>query len=191
MAGQSDGGRARPVARFARFGKVSDTGAPGRSGRGVVRCRRGEEGPAFLEVLGRQLIDGDTGLDMIVVATIRSDRYEPLQTAPQLADVQSHLFDRLRRCQLPSSPRSSGPGADGTSRQHRSSPLLRSSSTDSSKMPTAGADTLPLLALTLARLYEDYAGSGVAVTVDNYEAMGGMRRVVQNEIDNLLSAEPG
>ena len=49
---------------------------------------------------------------------------------------------------------------------------------------------MPLLALTLSRLYEDYAGSEDAVTVDRYEAMGGMRRVVQNEIDNLLSADP-
>lgn len=43
--------------------------------------------------------------------------------------------------------------------------------------------------LTLSRLYEDYGGSGCSVTVDRYEAMGGMRRVVQNEIDNLLSAD--
>ena len=57
----------------------------------------GEEGPAFLELLGRLLSDVDsTGLDMIVVATIRSDRYEPLQTAPQLSAVQSRLFDRLK-----------------------------------------------------------------------------------------------
>ena len=49
---------------------------------------------------------------------------------------------------------------------------------------------MPLLALTLSRLFEDYEGSGHAVTVDDYEAMGGMRRVVQNEIDNLLSADP-
>jgi len=46
------------------------------------------------------------------------------------------------------------------------------------------------LALTLSRLYENYAGSAEAVTVDRYEAMGGMRRVVQNEIDNLLSTDP-
>jgi WD40 repeat protein len=44
--------------------------------------------------------------------------------------------------------------------------------------------------LTLSRLYEDYAGSADAVTVERYEAVGGMRRVVQTEIDNLLSADP-
>ena len=49
----------------------------------------GDEGPAFLELLGRLLGDADSSeLDMIVVATIRSDRYEPLQTAPQLSAVR-------------------------------------------------------------------------------------------------------
>ena len=52
----------------------------------------------------------------------------------------------------------------------------------------AGADTLPLLALTLARLYQDY-GDGV-VGLAEYEAMGGMRRVVQTEIDAVLSTDP-
>ena len=31
---------------------------------------------------------------MIVAVTIRADRYEPLQIAPELAGVQTVLFDR-------------------------------------------------------------------------------------------------
>ena len=33
---------------------------------------------------------------MIVAVTIRADRYEPLQTAPELAGVQSVVFDELK-----------------------------------------------------------------------------------------------
>ncbi|OLO99807.1 hypothetical protein BVU76_23870 [Mycolicibacterium porcinum] len=148
----------------------------------------GEEGQAFLELLGRLLTDVD--LDMVVVATIRSDRYEPLQTAPQLSAVQSHLFDRLKAMpQAQFAEVICGPArraAESGSKFELAPELVDRLVEDAS----GGADTLPLLALTLSRLYEDYAGSDDAVTVDHYEAMGGMRRVVQNEIDNLLSGDP-
>ena len=52
-----------------------------------------------------------------------------------------------------------------------------------------GADTLPLLALTLARLYADYATTG-ELTLADYEAMGGMRQVVQTAVDEVLAADP-
>ncbi len=120
----------------------------------------GDEGLAFLELLGRLLSDVDsTGLDMIVVATIRSDRYEPLQTAPQLSNVQSHLFDRLKP--LPQAQFAEvicGPArraAESGSTFDLAPELVDRLAQDAS----GGADTLPLLALTLARLYEDYAGS--------------------------------
>lgn len=150
----------------------------------------GEEAPAFLEILGRLLNDAGTGLDLVVVATIRSDRYEPLQTAPQLSEVQSHLFDRLK-------PMPAAQFAEVIEGPARRAAESGSTFTISPELvdrliedASGGADTLPLLALTLARLYEDCSGTGDAVTVDNYEAMGGMRRVVQNEIDILLSSDP-
>ncbi len=52
-----------------------------------------------------------------------------------------------------------------------------------------GADALPLLALTLERLYRDFGDDG-DLTVAEYEAMGGMAQVVQTEVDNLLAADP-
>ena len=52
-----------------------------------------------------------------------------------------------------------------------------------------GADALPLLALSLERLYRDYGDDG-DLTVAEYELMGAMARVVQNEVDNLLAADP-
>ena len=52
-----------------------------------------------------------------------------------------------------------------------------------------GADALPLLALTLERLYRDFGDDG-DLTVAEYESMGGMAQVVQTEVDNLLAADP-
>ena len=53
-----------------------------------------------------------------------------------------------------------------------------------------GADTLPLVALTLSRLYADYGGTG-EISASDYEAMGGMADVVNNAIDELLNQHPG
>ncbi len=53
-----------------------------------------------------------------------------------------------------------------------------------------GADTLPLLALTLSRLYADYGGTG-EISASDYEAMGGMADVVNNAIDELVDRLPG
>src|SRR6185312_8701065 len=61
---------------------------------------------------------------------------------------------------------------------------------------TEGADTLPLLALTLSRLCADYTNgmqtSGVdsTLTLADYESMGGIRTVVRTEINDLLSTDP-
>jgi WD40 repeat protein len=127
---------------------------------------------------------------LLVVVTIRSDRYEPLQTAPQLSAVQSHLFDRLKP--LPPAQFAEvicGPArraAEAGSRFAISPELVEQLVEDASQ----GADTLPLLALTLSRLYGDYSGSQSAVTITQYEAMGGIHGVVQTEIDALLSADP-
>jgi hypothetical protein len=49
-----------------------------------------------------------------------------------------------------------------------------------------GADALPLLALTLERLYRDFGDDG-DLTLAEYESMGGMTQVVQTEVDKLLA----
>ena len=124
----------------------------------------------------------------MVVATVRADRYEPLQTAPQLAGLEAQVFDDLRPMP-PDRYREviCGPAARAQragSRLQWAPELVERLLVDCA----AGADALPLLALTLARLYEDYGGGVVGLA--EYEAMGGMRRVVQTEIDAVLSADP-
>jgi WD40 repeat protein len=128
-------------------------------------------------------------LRLIVVATIRTDRYELMQTHPELAGVESRVFDDLK----PMPPTQfkeviTGPAArssEGGRRLAISPDLVERLLVDAAE----GADTLPMLSLTLARLYADYGSTG-ELTVEQYEAMGGMRRVVQTEINEVLATDP-
>ena len=126
---------------------------------------------------------------MIVAVTIRADRYEPLQTAPQLAGVHTVVFDELK----PMPPAGyteviTGPARRATAAGRRLS--VEPALVERLLAETAeGADALPLLALTLERLYRDFGDDG-DLTVAEYESMGGMAQVVQTEVDNLLAADP-
>lgn len=147
----------------------------------------GEQAAALLEVLAG-LLEADDALSLIVVATIRSDRYELLQTAAPLADVAVRPFDDLKPMpQAQFKEVICGPArraGEAGSRLTLEPDLVDRLLEDWSR----GADTLPLLSLTLARLYQDY-GDG-AITLAEYDAMGGLRQVVQSEVDDLLSADP-
>ncbi|WP_433666309.1 TIR domain-containing protein [Nocardia sp. CA-136227] len=148
----------------------------------------GPEAERLLRILAELIGDADSPLDLIVAMTIRADRYEPLQTAPALATLQRAVFDELR----PLMPAEfadviRGPAARATEsgsplRVHPDliERLLRECE--------ASADPLPLLSLTLARLYTDYGSSG-ELTVADYKSMGGMARVVESEIDSILSRD--
>jgi WD40 repeat protein len=154
----------------------------------------GAEAPALLRLI-RQLTDQSEhgGLNLIVTVTIRTDRYEAMQTAPELAGVGSVLFDELKP--MPATQFKeiiTGPAVRSTQADHplQVEPdlvdrLLGDATADS----TEGGDTLPLLSLTLSRLFTDYGANG-ELNAAQYEQMGGMRRVVQTEIDEILSGNP-
>nr|WP_197023645.1 TIR domain-containing protein [Rhodococcus sp. UNC363MFTsu5.1] len=151
----------------------------------------GAQARQLLSLLARLMRDanGDR-VSMFVVLTIRADLYEAWQTAPELAGLKSAVFGELK----PMPPTQFkevvvGPvrRAGETGRQLRVEPALVDRLLEECGQ---GADTLPLLSLTLSRLYRDYGGD-VDLTLDEYTAMGGMSRVVQTEIDSALSAAPG
>jgi WD40 repeat protein len=150
----------------------------------------GPEAPRFLELLA-SLVEREAGVtpSMIVALTIRADRYEMLQIAPQLAEVKTALFDDLR--QLP--PAGYNEVITGPAR--RAAAAGRQLNVDAALVErlleetAEGADALPLLALTLQRLYRDFGNDG-DLTVAEYESMGGMAQVVQTEVDKLLAADP-
>ncbi|BBX66551.1 nSTAND1 domain-containing NTPase [Mycolicibacterium psychrotolerans] len=160
----------------------------------------GPEAQRFLDLIAALgTASGDAtnggGLGLIVALTIRTDRYVALQTAPQLSALHTIVFDELKPM-----PRTqfkeviTGPAERATQGGY---PLLIDEALVNQLLEdcTEGADTLPLLALTLARLYEDYADTGAGnatvrtLTLAHYESMGGMRSVVGSEIDKLLSGD--
>jgi WD40 repeat protein len=147
----------------------------------------GEQANGLLDVLAA-LVDPDNPVAMIVIATIRADRYQPFQTAPQFAALQVRPFDDLKPMPLAQFKEViCGPArraGDAGSRLAIVPELVDQLLEDWSR----GADTLPLLSLTLARLYQDYGER--EITLAEYHAMGGLRRVVQNEIDDLLAVDP-
>jgi hypothetical protein len=150
----------------------------------------GPEAPRFLEILA-VLVEHQAGVTpaMIVALTIRADRYEPLQIASELADVHSVVFDDLK----PLPP--AGYKDVITSPAHRATATGRRLTVEPALVErflaetAEGADALPLLALTLERLYHDFGADG-DLTVTEYESMGGMAQVVQTEVDKLLAPDP-
>ena len=150
----------------------------------------GPEAPRFLELLAA-LLQHEAGVTpaLIVAVTIRADRYEPLQIAPQLAGVHSAVFDHLKP--LPPAGYTdviTGPARRATAAGRRM--IVEPALVERLLADTAeSADALPLLALTLERLYRDFGGDG-NLTAAEYESTGGIARVVQTEVDTLLGAEP-
>ncbi|MET1034062.1 MAG: TIR domain-containing protein [Arthrobacter sp.] len=150
----------------------------------------GPEAPRFLGLLAHLTSRGDGSAPAMVVAcTIRTDFYGSLQAAPELGRLKSVVFDELRPMppanfkeviQGPAA-RASAAGRPLAIRADLVERLLRDSA--------HGADSLPLLSLTLALLYEDYGGTG-ELTLEAYESMGGMSRVVQTQIDSVLARDP-
>jgi WD40 repeat protein len=139
------------------------------------------------ELIGR--INADE-VGLIVAVTIRTDRYEAMQNHPALEGIGTALFDDLKPM-----PRAEfkeviiGPAARATEAGKRlviNDDLVAKLLRDAGE----GADTLPLVALTLSRLYADYGGTK-EITLADYEAMGGMTDVVNNEIEEILQQHPG
>jgi WD40 repeat protein len=156
----------------------------------LFNAEAAESSQQFLALLRNVLTESNADeLGLVVAATIRTDRYEVLQTHPQLAGVGTELFDELK----PMPPTQFkevivGPAHRATDGGH---PLQIAPDLVDRLLADAGAgaDTLPMLALTLARLYSDYGSTG-ELTLHHYDGMGGMRRVVHTEIDEILSRDP-
>ncbi|MFB0833009.1 nSTAND1 domain-containing NTPase [Arthrobacter halodurans] len=150
----------------------------------------GPEAPRFLGLLAHLTSRGDGSVPgMVVACTIRTDFYGSLQAAPELARLKSVVFDELR----PMPPANfreviQGPAARATAAGR---PLaVRAELVERLQRDSAhGADSLPLLSLTLALMYEDYGDTG-ELTLAGYESMGGMGRVVQTQIDSVLARDP-
>ncbi|HUO37031.1 MAG TPA: AAA family ATPase, partial [Mycobacterium sp.] len=151
----------------------------------------GSDATAFLNLIAHLAQPGADGqrLGLVVVASIRTDRYEVMQTDPALAGLSAAVFDDLK----PMPPTQfkeviTGPAERAEAGGHRlriAPELVNRLLEDTAE----GGDALPLLALTLRRLYDRYASTG-EITLAHYQTMGGTRRVVQTAVDEVLSADP-
>jgi WD40 repeat protein len=159
----------------------------------LFSAEAGQEARALLG-LARDLFGASDGgasqLRLIVAATIRTDRYEVMQTAEELSGVDTLLFNDLKPMRTDRFRQViDGPARRSTEGGHRltlESHLVDRLLADASATTTAGGDTLPLLSGTMSRLFADYGHTG-ELTLAQYERMGGIDSVVQTEIDKLLS----
>lgn len=150
----------------------------------------GKEAKDFLGLLGavlREKTDMPTQ-PLIIAFTIRSDRYEPLQTAPELTGLQSEVFDdikpmppnRFREVIVAPAKRASVQGSKLDIKPDLVNRLIDDCS--------EGGDTLPMLSLTLASLYKNYGSDG-DLRLDEYETMGGLFGIVKREAESILSTD--
>jgi WD40 repeat protein len=183
--------------RDAATGQLLDKTADGEPLKIVLPLDQGEElftgdepEAAGLLSLIRELAlggDGADGLPLIVAATIRTDRYELMQTARELAGLHTEQFDLRAMDTTQFANVITGPAERSTKGGrplNLDKQLVRRLLADAS----GGADTLPLLSLTMAWLYRDY-GSSRDLTLRPYVERGGIGSVVQAEIDALLSTD--
>ncbi|MBE0693493.1 MAG: toll/interleukin-1 receptor domain-containing protein, partial [Aquamicrobium sp.] len=145
----------------------------------------GEEAENFLALLADLL--WLEAVRVIVLATIRSDAYERLQTAPALEGVRQSTLS------LPPMPRGAyqtvieGPIArlKDTSRAVRIEPALTAALLADIEAG-GGTDALPLLAFTLGRLFDEHGGDG-DLTLAEYESMGRIAGSVEAAVQRAFT----
>ena len=145
-----------------------------------------DEARSLLALL-RDLLNDDAPA-LIAVFTIRSDKYEKLQLAPELEDVRQDMLS------LPPMPKGSyaevikGPARrlDGTARVLTIEDALVDALL--ADIEAGGAkDALPLLAFTLERLYGEYH-SGGSLKLSHYEALGRVKGSIEAAVERALQA---
>jgi formylglycine-generating enzyme required for sulfatase activity len=145
-----------------------------------------DEAQPFLTLL-RDLIVDDAP-PIIALFTIRSDNYERLQEAKALEGIQQSPFN------LGPMPKGSyadvirGPvrRLEGTPRAMRIEDRLIDELLDD--LEAGGAkDSLPLLAFTLERLYEEYHAAG-QLKLEHYEQLGRVQGAIEAAVERTIKA---
>ena len=148
-----------------------------------------DEATRFLELMATLLTPDPNGrkLRIIVLATIRSDRYELLQAQSRFAAVKRQLFDLPPIPVVEFKSVIEGPARRVTEAGGRLD--IEPALTEQLMADASGADALPLLSFTLERLYTDY-GAGGRLTLADYQKMGGVQGSIEAAVANALT-EPG
>ena len=155
----------------------------------------GEEAGQLLTLLGR-LIGQAPGEQsnvspltprVMILAAIRSDSYEGLQTASALSRIKQMPFNLPPLAPAEYKMVIEGPAARATSsgRKLTIEPALTEQLLDDAE----GADALPLLAFILERLLIDYGANGELV-LKGYEALGGLEGSIEAAVNEAWK-DPG
>ena len=149
----------------------------------------GEQADVFLRLIGVSRGDQHHQAGLVVTATIRTDRYELMQTHPAMAEVGTVLFDELK------------PMPPTEFKEVITGPAQRS--TDAGQPLKVAPDLVERLLLDAGAWRGHTADPGVdpvpalhrlrrtgELSLEHYQALGGMHRVVQTEIDEVLAADP-
>ncbi|MDQ3564278.1 MAG: hypothetical protein M3436_09100 [Pseudomonadota bacterium] len=148
------------------------------------------EAERFLILLASLLAEPDAPVDqlvsagsqgrVIVLLTVRSDRYEGLQMTPGLSSIKPRLFDlrpfapgQFERVINGPAERATRAGWKLTIDSRLTERLLADFS--------GGADTLPLLSFALEKLYHKFGSDG-DLTLEEYEGIRGSHETVQAAI---------
>jgi len=145
------------------------------------------EAAPFLTLLADLARSDDPAI--LVIFTVRSDSFEPLQSRPELAGTQPHhLVD------LPPVPAGSyGDIIRGPARRLSAAGrklVVEETLVDAllSDIERGGTkDALPLLAFTLERLYRDYGADG-DLQLSEYEKLGRIRGAIEAAVEQALAA---
>jgi hypothetical protein len=139
----------------------------------------------LLQIL-RGLVEEDQP-PLIVLVTIRSDTYDHLQTAPELAGIIQQTLS------LPPMPRGAYQTViEGPAARLRESdrPLIIEPALTAALLADieagGGLDALPLLAFTLERLYLEYGGRR-KLTLADYDSLGRIKGSIETAVERALA----
>ncbi len=133
----------------------------------------------FIEIISRA-VESDLRVQVIIV--IRSDSFPQLQIEPRLAELAKDTF--TLDMMLEGSYRAviEGPASLVKPTPLRVDPQL----TDELLKDVSGQDALPLLAFTLAHLYERYAADN-ELTLRAYEKLGRLKGVIETAVSETFA----
>jgi formylglycine-generating enzyme required for sulfatase activity len=137
---------------------------------------------AFCEMAANAIAQDGNAL---IVATIRSDSYEPLQTEQTLVSAPQILFN------LP--PIAAGSFQEiieGPARLAKPPLNVEPELTQALLSDLNAADALPLLAFTLERLQSQYGDDGKLTLAEYRDKLGGLGGAIQSAVDAVLGAQP-
>lgn len=154
-------------------------------GEELFRHRDNAEADAFMSLCREMLTTTEPRI--IVVFTIRSDKYENLQNAAAFTEIAHSPMSLAPMLSAAYKDVIEGPAARlGAGRTLTIDPAFRDGLLED--IERGGRDVLPLLALTLDELYRKYGCGSGKLTLANYVEFGGISGAIERTVERALDA---